>query len=91
MERLLVTLTVDELESVVGKAVTAALANLNATQPADDYLTLSEAAKVLRCSDRQVRRLIEVGTLRASTMGDDGRKLLIARSDLQTLLRNGQR
>lgn len=50
------------------------------------FLTLAEAAELLNCSTRTIRRLIASGTLPAQRIGDT-RSIRLERADVLALLR----
>jgi excisionase family DNA binding protein len=87
----------DPLTALIRAAVRAELdllrAELAAEQPAaspprgPERLTIGEAARELRCSERQVRRLLATGRLRATKLAMGGSsRALIARAELDRLL-----
>jgi excisionase family DNA binding protein len=67
---------------IVDERLAAALAKREA---ASEHLTSVEAARHARVSTRTIRRWLDDGRLRARRAG---RKLLIARADLEALLRD---
>jgi excisionase family DNA binding protein len=73
------------IEEIVDTRLAAALATREA---ASEHLTSAEAARYARVSSRTIRRWLDDGRLRARRAG---RKLLIARADLEALLRDGGR
>jgi len=73
------------IEEIVDERLAAALAKREA---ASEHLTSAEAALYARVSSRTIRRWLDDGRLRARRAG---RKLLIARADLEALLRDGGR
>ena len=66
-ERLLVTLSVDELREVVRNEVRAALASQPALTPT--VFSTKEAAQILGVSDKTVGRAIRAGELEAARVG----------------------
>jgi len=73
------------VEKIVDERLAAALAKREA---ASEHLTSVEAARYARVSSRTIRRWLDDGRLRPRRAG---RKLLITRADLETLLRDGGR
>jgi excisionase family DNA binding protein len=80
----------EQLTELIEAAVSRALRNQPAAGPAPlarARLTVVETAEILRCSPRQVRRLIAVGRLRAAKLGQGGSsRVLISRGDIDRLL-----
>jgi excisionase family DNA binding protein len=90
----------DPLSALIRDAVSAAVRaefealriELLCRQPAagsslETHLTLREAAKALRCSERKTRRLLATGRLRAAKLATGGSsRLLIARAEIDRLL-----
>jgi excisionase family DNA binding protein len=85
-------MTIDEalrslIRDVVREELAQALARISQPQPESSArLTVEEAAKLLKCSTRSVRRYIEQGRLRASraTHGG-GSRVLISRDSVEEL------
>jgi len=71
MSKLLVTLTVDELEALLTKAVAKGLAQAHPEQL--EYLTLAQAAKLLGCDERTVTNYIKTRELPAVKLGHEWR------------------
>jgi excisionase family DNA binding protein len=63
----------------------------SAPAPLLDYLTVGEAAKVLRCSTKTVRRHIALGRLQATRAEGGSSRVLIARRSVERLLAAGTR
>jgi excisionase family DNA binding protein len=87
----------DPLTALIRAAVADALApllvELREQRPAPQpegpaRLTVGEAAEQLRCSTRQVRRMLARGQLRATKLG---RRVLISRAELERALREASR
>jgi excisionase family DNA binding protein len=80
----------EQLTELIEAAVSRALVNQRAVAPAPlarARLTVIETAEILRCSPRQVRRLIALGRLRASKLEKGGSsRVLIARSEVDRLI-----
>ncbi len=78
------------IRKVVHEVFDAIRDQLVVQQPAPSLprmLSLKEAAEVLRTSERNVRRLISTGRLRATKLGTGGSsRVLIARVELDRLL-----
>lgn len=87
-----VVLTPEQLTELVRSAVAAAVAEVlavsgPATPPERDRLTTAEAAQACRCSERQIRRLLSSGRLRATRLTSGGSsRLLITKRSVDALL-----
>lgn len=88
----IVVLTPHELAEIVRRAVAEALA-LIGTQATNTHaltskrLTIEEAANSLRCSPRQVRRLLATGRLRATRIASGGSsRVLVTKRSVDALL-----
>lgn len=79
MNKLLVTLTVEELETLLARAVAKGLAQAHPEQL--EYLTLGQAAKLLGCDERTVTTYIKTRDLPATKLGHEWR---FARPELVT-------
>lgn len=94
VERLLVTLTVAELDSRIERAVAKALAQaapaLGRAADKRARLTTQETAAELRCSVRQVQRLMRSGKLTPIKLGrGTSARTLIARADVERFCQEG--
>jgi excisionase family DNA binding protein len=82
---MLVQLTEVELATLVEGAVARALEAERAPLP--EHLTAREAATLLRCSDRKVRRLIATGLLPKAKLANGGSsRVLIPRAALESFI-----
>lgn len=86
-------ITPEQLEALVRDAVASGVAEaLAANAPprraqGSDRLTVTEAAEALRCSPRQVRRLVSSGRLRATKIASGGSsRVLVTRGSVDALL-----
>jgi excisionase family DNA binding protein len=79
--------TIEEFEALAVRVteLERALA-VSASQPASPYLTIPEAAEVLRCSRQRIDDLLSARRL---PRVKDGARTLIRRSDLDAYLENG--
>ena len=86
----IVVLSPAELDALIRSTVREELAahRLEPCTPGLEILSVSEAADLLRCSARSVRRMLSTGRLRASKLASGGSsRLLIARAEVERLLR----
>lgn len=88
MSAAIVVVTPEALGELVRAAVAEALALRDSPQRSEPArLTLKEAADMMRCSQRNVRRLLATGRLRSAKLSTGGSsRVLIARSDIERLL-----
>jgi excisionase family DNA binding protein len=84
-ERLLVTLTAEELRELVREAVRTELENTRDAEPAA-MLSIAEAAALAKLHPRTIRKHVERGSLRASQIG---RAWRVRRDDLEAFLAGG--
>jgi excisionase family DNA binding protein len=85
--RLSVELLPELVEAIAQRAAVIAVAQLEAADGGDRWLTSEQAGAYIGASARRIRDLVEAGALLHSR---DGRKLLIRRSALDAYV-NGQR
>ena len=83
-DRMLVQMTVAELESLIERVVDRVLER-RLPPPAPDYLTLAEVRKKLSCSRSTVQRMVATGRLPRVQLGDTSR-VLIPRSAVEALM-----
>jgi response regulator RpfG family c-di-GMP phosphodiesterase len=93
-DRLLVTLTVLELEARIEDSVQRALAKVaqsnDAVRTKRARLTVRETAHELRCSERKVHRLIKAGVLHSSKLGSGGSsRNLISAAEVERVREGG--
>lgn len=88
MTTIIVT-TPEELGRIVEAAVQRALAVRFPIKPLPERLTVAEAAKELRCSPCNVRKLVRQGRLRGEKVSTGGSsRLLIPRTEIARVLTN---
>lgn len=79
-----------EFDALRAELLAERLDPVPAREPGSDRLTLAEAAELLRCHPRTVRRLIATGRLRALRLSLRGSsKVLVARAEAERFLREG--
>ena len=90
MTSLRVELPAEAVEAIVSEVTQRVLAELRECggEPASRYLTVPEAASLMRCSRNRVDDLLSQGRL---TRLKDGRRTLVARAEVEDYLRNGSR
>lgn len=90
-----VVISPDQLTVLVEAAVTRALAAHAArAEPVgsvSDYLTVAEAATLLKCSAKTVRRRIACGRLTATRAEAGSSRVLVERRSIERLLGAGRR
>lgn len=84
-QKLLVTLTAEELRELVRDAVRLELANTRDAEPSA-MLSIAEAAAIANLHPRTLRKHVERGALRASQLG---RAWRVRRDDLEAFLARG--
>jgi len=81
--RVEMTLPPELIETIVELVVARVLTELGASEPRSPYLTIKEAAELLRCRRHRIDALLSMGTL---TRVKEGRRTLVAREEIDRYL-----